>query len=275
MNKKNISILFLSLLLITPVLSQSVNSYAADYEMGDDYFDHHNYNKAIKYYLAFWNNYKSNLDKFENSTVIQKDKNGIVKESYFSLYNIACCYSLLKQYENGEYYLKYSVLAGYPYLEHILKDSDLENLFSVKKELKNEIQNIYNKGNSKEILIDKKIYVDSFEGINYSFFKDSKGNYKFTKQAGSYRDIAKHEIYGEGEFEFQNFKIILKYDTYKETYQYYDDNQQTEKIIKHDNEYIYWYTIGTNMSDSEYYIKDDWKGLYKKYNEFVIPNNKL
>ena len=274
MNKKNISIIFLSLLLTIPVFSQSQNSYAADYEMGNDYFDHHNYNKAINYYLAFWNNYKSNLDKFENSTVIQKDKNGIVKESYFSLYNIACCYSILKQYQDAEYYLKFSVLAGYPYLDHILKDSDLENLFSTKKELKTEIQNIYKKGNSKDILVDKQIHVDNLEGTIYSFFKDSEGNYRFTKQAGSYLDIAKHEIYGEGEFEFQNFKIVLKYDTYKETYQYYDDNQQTEKFSKHDNEYIYWYAIGTDMSVSDYYLKDEWKGSYKKYKDLLIPQNK-
>ena len=272
--KKRLSILFISFFLMIHMFAQSINSYFADYQMGNDYFDRKEYNKAIKQYLNFWNTYTSKISEFEKAADIQKDNNGIVKESYFSLYNIACCYSILKQYQDAEYYLKFSVLAGYPYLDHILKDSDLENLFSVKKELKAEIQNLYKRGNSKDILVDKQIHVDNLEGTIYSFFKDSKGNYRFTKQAGSYRDIAKHEIYGEGEFEFQNFKIILKYDTYKETYQYYDDNQQTEKIIKHDNEYIYWYAIGSDMSVSDYYIKDDWKGSYKKYKDLLIPQNK-
>lgn len=263
--------------LITCFISLSVlhayENVFADYELGNDYFDRKDYIKAIKQYLNFWNNYTANIKTIERNNDIPKDNNGIVKESYFSLYNIACCYSLLQKYDDAEYYLTYAILAGYPYLDHILKDSDLSNLFSAKKELKPEIQNLYNKGNSRDVFIDKRIYVDTLDGICYCFFKDSKGNYKFTKYANGVRDIARHETYGEGEFEFKNFTITLKYNIYKEIYQNYENNLRTEEEINHNPEFIYWYTIGTDMSTSTYYIKDDWKGSYKKNKELLIPVN--
>ena len=271
--KKKLLIVFISIFLIIPIFSQSINSYFADYELGNDYFDRKDYNRAIKQYLSFWKNYTSNINTFEKNNDISKDNNGIVKESYFSLYNIACSYSLLQEFDEAEYYLKYAILAGYPYLDHILKDSDLSNLFSVKKELKSDIQNLYNKGNSKELLIDKRIYLDNLDGTCYCFFKDKKGTFKFTKYGSTYLDISKREIYGEGEFEFKNFKIILKYNTYKEIYQDYENNLRTENKKNHDPEFIYWYTIGTDASASTYYIKDDWKDSYKKNKELLIPVN--
>ena len=87
---------FLITCFISLSVLQAYENVFADYELGNDYFDRKDYIKAIKQYLNFWNNYTANINTIERNTDIPKDNNGIVKESYFSLYNTACCYSLYK-----------------------------------------------------------------------------------------------------------------------------------------------------------------------------------
>ena len=270
MKKIFLSAIFMIYAFMFPLFSETNVSIFSDYEMGDAYYDRKDYDNAIKKYLDYWNKYILNIDELNKNCESAKDKNGVIKESYFSLYNTACCYSLLKEYENAEFYLIYSILAGYPYLDYLLKDSDLTNLFMEKKELKTEIQTLFKKGNVEDIFVDKRIFVDSFEGISFYFFKDKNGNYRFTKNADVYLDIAKKEIYGEGSFEFNNFTLLLKYDVYKETLQDYKNNLREEKKYKQHSEYIYWHTIGTDMNVSAYYLTDDWDDCYRKKGKLLI-----
>lgn len=273
MKKKSLFFLLLLLIYSISLSSESLNSIISYYEIANDYFDRSQYDKAIENYKNFWEKYNLNQSLFNASSIkIKKDNNETVKESYFSLYNIACCYSIQKDYDKAEYFLKYAILAGYPYLDHVINDDDMSNLFKAKKELISEIQKIFNTGNISDLFIGKKIYVEGYEDICFSFFKKNDGTYCFTKYSNSPTDIAKHEIYGEGEFDFKNYKLFLKYDVNKEIYQYKENNLRIEKDLNKKIETINWYKIGTDMSVSDYYIKEDWKGFYKKdNNEILIP----
>ena len=109
------------------------------------------------------------------------------------------------------------------------------NLFNSKKELVSEIKILFNIGNRKDLFLGKKIYVEGFDGICLSFFKNKEGKYCFTKYSNTSLDTAKHDIYGEGEFEFQNYKLFLKYDVNKEIYRNYENNLRTEKDLNKKN----------------------------------------
>jgi tetratricopeptide (TPR) repeat protein len=61
------------------------------------------------------------------------DNNGIVREKYFSYYNLACIYSLAmldNWVDNCRDNLFLAIEYGYPYYEHIFSDPDLENFFN-------------------------------------------------------------------------------------------------------------------------------------------------
>ena len=273
MKKKSLLILFCVFIYVLPLSSESLDSIISYYEIANEYFERSQYDKAIENYQEFWKKYSLNQNLFKaSSSKFSKDNNETIKETYFSLYNIACCYSLQKKYDKAEFFLKYAILAGYPYLNYIINDEDLQNLFNANKELVTEIKKIFNTGNITDLFIGKKIYEEGFDGICFCFFKNKDGKYCFTKYSNTSLDAAKHEIYGEGEFEFKNYKLFLKYDVNKEIYRYYENNLRTEKDLNKKTETINWYKIGTDMSVSDYYIKEDWNGFYKELNnEILIP----
>jgi WD40 repeat protein len=58
------------------------------------------------------------------------DNKGIRREGYFAYYNIACIESLIGNINIAYDYLTLAVLHGYPYIDHIRNDNDLNNLFT-------------------------------------------------------------------------------------------------------------------------------------------------
>jgi tetratricopeptide (TPR) repeat protein len=98
-----------------------------DYESAEKSF-----RKAIKFI-----HYYSPYEKFvlyyyegDRNPIYSFDNNGIVRELYFSYYNLACIYSLADRLEDSFENLILAIENGYPYLDHIFTDTDLENLFN-------------------------------------------------------------------------------------------------------------------------------------------------
>lgn len=270
---KRIILIILFSFLSTFVFCESLEKILAFYKNGDVLYDNKEYQNAVESYKQFWENYKLNKKIFsnENKKLFEIDSNNTVKESYYSLYNIACCYSLLKDYENSEYYLKYSILAGYPYLNHILEDKDLYNLFSEKKNLKEKIIELFNLGNNPNLLKGKQIFQEGMGGLTFSFFQNKEGKNVFTAYADIMLDGAEVEYYGEGEFLFRNFKVILRSDNYKEISRVYENNLRSEYEVEFDNNDFLWYEIGDSYNH-DYFLKSDWDGFYKVEKEILIPN---
>jgi tetratricopeptide (TPR) repeat protein len=90
------------------------------------------------------------------NTIYTFDTNGIVRELYFSYYNLACIYSLTNNLEQSRDFLIKALEWGYPYISHILNDSDLHNLFIFNDGIKDEINAIYQAG-----------FIDFVSGKNY------------------------------------------------------------------------------------------------------------
>lgn len=270
---KRIILIIIFSLLSTFLFCESLDNILAFYKNGDVLYDNEEYQNAIKSYEQFWKKYNSNKAIFFNkiTATFEIDSNKTVKESYYSLYNIACCYSLLKDYENSEYYLKYSILAGYPYLNHILEDKDLYNLFSEKKNLKEKIVELFNLGNNPNFLIGKQIYQEGMGGLTFSFFQNKEGKNVYTAYADIMLDSAEVEYYGEGEFLFQNYKVIFIPDNYKKISRAYENNLRSEYEVKFGNNDFLWYEIGDPYYQN-HFLKSDWDGFYKVEKEILIPN---
>lgn len=270
---KRIILIIVFSLLSTFVFCESLENILVFYKNGEVFYDNKEYQKAIESYKQFWEKYKLNKNKLnnENKRLFEIDSNNTVKESYYSLYNVACCYSLLKDYENSEYYLKYSILSGYPYLNHILEDKDLYNLFSAKKNLKEKIIELFNLGNNLNLLIGKQIYQEGMGGLIFSFSQNREGKNFFTAYSNIMLDGAEVEYYGEGEFLFKNFKVIFRPGNYKKISRAYENNLRTECEIEFGDKDFLWYEIGDSYNH-DYFLKKDWDGFYKVEKEILLPN---
>jgi hypothetical protein len=61
------------------------------------------------------------------------DDNGLKQERYFPYYNIACIESLKNNIEESFDWLCQSIIYGYPYINYLKNDADLNNLFTSEK----------------------------------------------------------------------------------------------------------------------------------------------
>lgn len=107
---------------------------AENYNEGEKFYDKKEYQEAIKKYQNVMNAFMS------------KYPEGIqAKEYYYSAYNIACCYTLLKtgqlynNYSNAYHYLMWAIDVGYPHIEYIFKDEDVKPLFKTYPDLRKSI----------------------------------------------------------------------------------------------------------------------------------------
>ncbi len=135
----------------------ALNNKKADYysKTGDAYFDatttvkyqnnHAFYQKAIEYYseairldstqflamnrlgvsYIYLGNYKAGIAVFEQA--LKKD--AVYKNTYE--YNLACIYSLQKEFDKALSYLDRSINSGYRDLAHMTEDTDLDNIRSL------------------------------------------------------------------------------------------------------------------------------------------------
>ena len=123
---------------------------------------------------------------------------------YYSLYNMACCKCKLEDYEGSRQYLYYALLAGYPYINYILKDKDMEEYFLNNRNAKDELLKWQNAGNSNSIVAGKSFTIDIFTG----------GRHVELYTAGTYK-IEDKDAYGwwevRGTYSIKNFVLTFNF----------------------------------------------------------------
>ena len=110
-----------------------------NYKMGDEFYDKKEYKNAIKHYENVINAYVCFYPELINT---EKAKNKVFQTYYYSIYNVACCYSLQQNYEEDyatDIYLFFALNSGYPHIEYLLNDKDLEFTFNHFRSLKEKI----------------------------------------------------------------------------------------------------------------------------------------
>ena len=108
------------------------------------------FNEAIEYFFNddfLPRDYASGLVK----DLFSYDNNGLVREPYFSYYNMACIESLQNNLDLAYEYLCQALFHGYPYINHIRTDEDLRNLFHDRNRLRS-IEAVFNAGSSNNIV---------------------------------------------------------------------------------------------------------------------------
>ncbi|MBP3448857.1 MAG: hypothetical protein J6K22_00165 [Spirochaetaceae bacterium] len=110
-----------------------------NYKLGDEFYDKKDYRNAITHYENVINAYVC----FHSGVInTDKSKNKEFQTYYYSIYNVACCYSLLKNYDEDSAtysYLYFALESGYPHLDYLLNDKDLEFTFKHYPKLKEEL----------------------------------------------------------------------------------------------------------------------------------------
>lgn len=101
-----------------------------NYKIGDEFYDKKDYRNAITHYENVINAYVCKYPELINT---KKTFNKGFQTYYYSIYNVACCYSLLKNYEEDyatDIYLYFALNSGYPHIDYLLNDKDLEFTFN-------------------------------------------------------------------------------------------------------------------------------------------------
>lgn len=190
-----------------------------DYNDGENFYDRKEYEKAIESYTkvffnaAFHYHYKDwkveeHKNEIETEFGSQFDSIGEIKLYYFSLYNIACCYSLLGNFIKAKEYLLYAIYAGYPYLNHIFADADMKWLFLSDSSLKSQVEKIYNEGNSKSLVPNKKCrYKDLYGSAEFGFDEGTVIYFDFDNYDGTQQDFKQR-----GSYEIKNYHILMHFD---------------------------------------------------------------
>lgn len=207
------SFILIFLLFVSACKNREIYNFLSDedfsrfvtnkYSLADNRYDAGRYYKAIKYYQEVINAYEYNKNNevfylLPSENVVDKIK--IFEKYYYSLYNIACSFALLGKYEDADTYLQKAIYAGYPHLDYLLKDEDLQSYFSRNTDLKNKILNLYQKCNNSTLIANKIIlhgrgpssgdkYIFCDDGISvvmHDVSVDAKGNYKLN---GTYKII--------------------------------------------------------------------------------------
>lgn len=172
-----------------------------NYELADEKYDIGKYAKAINYYQEVINAYEFNKNNEVFHLEPSEAADDIIntfKKYYYSIYNIACSYALLGKYDEAELYLIRAINAGYPHLDYLLRDNDLEKLFVEKSNLASDVSYLYQICNNSNKIANKTImygrgpsavdkYVFSDDGSTVIMFDvsvDAKGNYRLK---GSYK----------------------------------------------------------------------------------------
>lgn len=214
--KKILLILILSVSALGTIFAFDYKKIKKNYDEAESYFDKKNYEDAIKKYTevfkhsAYFYDLKDEEKKQISSDYgLQVDEIGEIKLLYYSLYNIACCYSLTGNFSKAKEYLLYAIYAGYPNPNYIFNDSDMKPLFSSVPSLKSEVEKIYRQGNSKSLvqgkLFEQWIVNDCFR---YGFDGDTVIQYYGSS------DWKDHKF--KGTYKVKNYHIMMHF--YKESY---------------------------------------------------------
>jgi tetratricopeptide (TPR) repeat protein len=134
------------------------------------------------------------------------DSNGVARELYFAYYNLACLYSLQNNHEESLENIILAIQHGYPYIDHISRDSDLLNLFnsSIGSDARSRINQTYKEGFELKPNIQNKVFAlpGGLDEKDYEFH----GNGTVEKEylAWNLLDYVKH-----GTYEIKNWMIII------------------------------------------------------------------
>ena len=136
----------------------------------------------------------------EKNDIFTYDNNGLPREKYFALYNLACIYSINKDLKKSLEYLIYSIEQGYPYINNIFSDADLSNLLKSDKNIETLIKKKF-----------KNILAGRTFGIQYEgyYFVDDKN---ITKQI-ALTDIRDYSFHGTYEIKNNNVYIHFNKET--------------------------------------------------------------
>jgi tetratricopeptide (TPR) repeat protein len=84
--------------------------------------------------------------------LITFDSNGAIREKYFAYYNIACIESLQNNINSAYEYLCKALFNGYPYIDHLKNDPDLNNLLTYNNgSFRKPIEDVYNAGSNNTV----------------------------------------------------------------------------------------------------------------------------
>jgi tetratricopeptide (TPR) repeat protein len=190
----------------------NINVYAVYYYLYGiclmDIHDYKNAEKAFEKYFQFSERELGNQESYGWSEPYIKlytfDDNKNVRERYFAHYNLACIYSITKNFEQSIKSLLEALKWGYPYINHILNDSDLYNLYIFDSAIKEKINDTYLTG-----------FIDSMSEKNYKvrilndasayLFGDNK-TVRLLILSSDDRCRVFHGIY-----EVKNYQILIQY----------------------------------------------------------------
>lgn len=147
-----------------------------NYQEAEKLYDLKKYQEAVVKYQEVVNAFEYHNNDIIHLSLRDKVDSEILqyKMLYFSLYNIACCYSLLENFDKTKEFLNYALKAGYPYLEYILSDKDLKSYFEKVPDSKRILIDVYNAGNSNNVIECKSLrYARGPSCSIFSFSSDS------------------------------------------------------------------------------------------------------
>jgi tetratricopeptide (TPR) repeat protein len=177
------------------------------YHYGVCLMDIHDYQNAEKAFLkalqffGYWDPFYEPYHGGRNS-LYTFDQNGAPREKYFTYYNLSCVYSIMNNLVSSFNSLKEALEYGYPYIEHLYNDSDLNKLLNNSRNIRNQIQEKYNAG-----------FVNTFSKKSFEYGRASSWDeYVFIDNTNifvrSNRDF-NHVRYGT--YEIKNYQIIIRY----------------------------------------------------------------
>lgn len=163
---------------------------------------------SYKYSKVGWDN------KWEESYPGTLDENGECKEFYFSIYNLSCCMSHLGFLELAEAYLYNAIIAGYPYLNHLLSDPDLEKLYNSANgnAVKEQAKKLFVCGNDADFFAGKELEMSDASDVWYFHF-NSNGQDAFCYVDSNFSSPYSDEPWCmHGTYTAKNFNILIQFD---------------------------------------------------------------
>jgi tetratricopeptide (TPR) repeat protein len=166
-----------------------------------DFMDYEIENAKMGYLAAKYQGIS--MDYTEISQLYTYDENDNSREKYFALYNLACIYSIKMELEKSSELLIEAIKNGYPYINHLLADSDLINLFESNSNIKPEIVSVYQNG-----------FINDFSGKIYEYRLDDTVRYYFIDDSNIeiYYPTADFQSYFRyGIYEIKNYLLLIHF----------------------------------------------------------------
>ena len=211
------------------------------------------YNKAernydLKKYKGAIFNYKEVLVAFgcknyyPNFNISLENSLEIYKKRYCSLYNIACCYSLLGNYKEAEEFLIKAIKSGYPYINHIMSDEDLFSFFDKNPEKKQKLIDCFDNGKKKNELLGQEIKLvhGPSSGCSFEFVNENLIIFSPWREGD---DKYQHKYYGR--YTINNYFVKISF--YKEEYCDLSNSEAYYRDILNENYKIVSIDINEDM----------------------------